>query len=418
MQRNTATVARFEYTKTVRRASFWLTSLLLPAFILLIGWIGNYTSSETAQNTASSAVAEHSFLLVDEVDFFATNTPENVSRIDSVSTALEQVRTGEADALVHLPTDLASSSTYVLVAQDRGLTGNAAYSSFAKDLIQSRARARIDDPLVRATLSDSLRSSTTIYTEDGTVKEELALATFVVPALGFVVFFLAVFVSSQYLLQSVTEEKENRMIESLLAVVDKGELIRGKIIGLSLVAITQLLIWVVFGAAVAATLLYLLNVPHEVLPVIGQVFGTIALTDIVVAFICILLGFFFFASVIVGVGSIGTTQRESQQLSAVFIVAAVFPVYFSSLILNDPSGPIGTFFTYFPFTSALISMLRYALDAIALPELLLLFGLNIIYVLIAFRVARALFELGMLMYHRKPTMSEVVRMFTAVRKER
>jgi len=188
--------------------------------------------------------------------------------------------------------------------------------------------------------------------------------------------------------------------------VSKHELIAGKVLGLSLIALTQLAIWATLIGGVVYVALNRLALPPETLA-IGDTLAHISLTDGLVTLLYIVFGYLLFASIMVGVGSIGTTQRESQQMSSIFIIAAIFPVYFSSLIVADPDGAIAQFFTYFPFTSALIGLLRHALDALSLHELLFSLLLNSVYVIAAFWLAQKLFTLGMLMYNRKPSWREV-----------
>lgn len=411
MWSNTKTVANFEYKKTVKRPSFWITVLMLPLFFLVIWGIMFYTTSVTKEDASASALADQSILFVDESSFFIENVlSDRVSEFENIELAIQEVRQGGADAVIFLPSNFSETAEYQLYAKDRGLTGNSAYVSFAEELIKENVLSRTNDSITEALILGNLTAESVYYTEEGDLKDEFDVTNFILPAIGFLIFFLAVFMGSQYLLQSVTEEKENRVIELLLSTISKRDLINGKIIGLSFVVITQIIVWILLGFVIGIIFLLVSDFSAITLP-LEEVLSKISIMDGVITLVCVLLGFFFFASVMVGVGSVGTTQRESQQLSSIFIILAIIPIYFSSLIIGNPTGAISQFFTYFPFSSALIVMIRSSLDALSYIELIIAFMLNIIYVGIAFWFARKLFQLGMLMYNRKPNWKEIVQTF-------
>ncbi|MGM0482859.1 MAG: ABC transporter permease [Patescibacteria group bacterium] len=411
MWNNTKTVAKFEYKKTVKRLGFWITVLMLPLFFLFIWGIMFYTANVTEEGASASALSEQNILVVDEASFLLEDTlPENLSKSKNIESAKKELEQGKAEAVIILPNDFSETAEYKVFANDRGLTGNSAYASFAEELIKESLLSRMSDKVTEAIILGNLKAETVFYTEDGNIKDEFDITNFILPAIGFLIFFLAVFMGSQYLLQSVTEEKENRVIESLLSTISKKDLINGKIIGLSFVVITQITAWVLLGAIIGIIFLSVSDFSTEALP-IGDVLSKITVMDGVITLACVLLGFFFFASVMVGVGSVGTTQRESQQLSSIFIILSIIPIYFSSLIIGDPTGTISQFFTYFPFSSALIVMIRSSLGALSYTELILALILNIVYVIVAFWFAQKLFQIGMLMYNRKPKWREIVQTF-------
>ncbi len=112
-------------------------------------------------------------------------------------------------------------------------------------------------------------------------------------------FMLTIFTSSNFLLQGVVEEKENRVIEILLSSVSHRDLLTGKIFGLGAVGLTQVLIWQVMGIAVlssgpVALLLAGINISIPLLIFASGYF---------------ILGYLVFACIMAGVGAIATTSR-------------------------------------------------------------------------------------------------------------
>ncbi len=77
------------------------------------------------------------------------------------------------------------------------------------------------------------------------VSEAALAANFIVPYVFTLIFVLSIFITSGYLLQSVTEEKENRVVEILLSSIPALPLMAGKVLGLGAAGLTQVAIWLV-----------------------------------------------------------------------------------------------------------------------------------------------------------------------------
>jgi ABC-2 type transport system permease protein len=121
-----------------------------------------------------------------------------------------------------------------------------------------------------------------------------------------------------------------------------------------------------------------------------------------------LTGFLLFAAIMVGVGSIGTSYRDSQSLSGIFIMLSVMPFYFITILIADPNGPLAIFTSYFPLTAPMILLIRNSLQALSPAESVLGVVVMLAYVAIAFWAATKMFDLGSLMYNRRPSAKEVL----------
>ncbi len=66
-----------------------------------------------------------------------------------------------------------------------------------------------------------------------------------VPYIFGLLFIFSIFFTSGYLLQSVSEEKENRVIEILLSSVSARQLLAGKVLGLGAAGLLQIVVWLV-----------------------------------------------------------------------------------------------------------------------------------------------------------------------------
>lgn len=244
--------------------------------------------------------------------------------------------------------------------------------------------------------------STIKVSEKGEEKDSGA-AFFFVLGVGFLI-FIAVLLYGSTILSAVLEEKQTRVVEILFSSVRAFPLMLGKLIGVSLVALTQFAIWgiliggfILFGLASLAGQGTAIELPH-----VGA--GAIAYF-----FLFFLLGYFTYAAVFALVGSIVTSQEESQQ----FVMLAIFPLliafYLVFPVLRAPDSALSTWASIIPFTSPVVMLVRIVTQTppfwqIAL-SLLVNFGTVVLLVWLSARIYRV----GMLMYGKRATIPEIVR---------
>ncbi len=164
-----------------------------------------------------------------------------------------------------------------------------------------------------------------------------------------------------FLLQGLAEEKENRIMEVLLSSVTAAQFMFGKVVGIGLAGLSQILIWVTSARL-------LLELVPTVVPDVDISPPGIAATVVAVAFF--VLGYLLFATLMSGVGAIAPTARESQQLSVIVVMPLIIPIYATVYIVENPTAAIVKFLTFFPLTAPLVVLERLGPEAIAPWEVL------------------------------------------------
>lgn len=386
-------VARREYLKVVRSRAFWLTTLLLPAVMIVFGAISGLSSSSATKSAQAQVAAAQEIAVIDEAGVIA---PEQYVKpfvqVDDAETALEGVKSGAVDALFVYPQDVLTSRTIRVYAQDLGLFSRGEYDDAAESLLKQSILAGLDDPAEISLFNSSLNVNATTY-RDG--EPSPALASYVLPGLLVVLYFMLIYVSLGYLLTGVSEEKENRVIEIMLTTMRPYRLVWGKLIGLMGVVLTQFLLLAAFGAGAATLLGTQLPVELELttLPVDqGQ---------LLLGLFYLLAGLLLMASLQIGVGAIMPSAREAGRFSAIFILLAVSPIYFFSTILQAPHGTVAQITSYFPLTAPFVLLLRNAVFALTPLEALLGVLALTIYVVLGLYAAFALFKAGALEYSQR-----------------
>ena len=232
-------------------------------------------------------------------------------------------------------------------------------------------------------------------------------------AAGFLFTFLIYMFVMSYgamVMQSVMEEKTNRIVELMVSAVSPFQLMLGKIVGIALVGLTQLAVWVLMLTAI--------------LTAAGQMFGTggtgeatmmlsalmnLPFFEITLLFILFFIGgYLLYASLFAAIGASINAQEDAQQFMTPMIVIMVFAMYAGLYSAENTNGPLAFWSSMFPLTSPIVMMVRLPHGVPLWQELLslgLLFGTCLACVWISGKIYR----IGILLYGKKPNLKEMVK---------
>lgn len=237
--------------------------------------------------------------------------------------------------------------------------------------------------------------------------------------------FMFIIIYGVRVMRSVLEEKNNRVVEIIISSVKPFELMMGKILGVTLVALTQFLVWITMSVIGALFLNTGFSAMKNQIPGgesaemlqkfdLKQVAGEISHTlldmnfplIIFVFIVFFLLGYIFYSSMYAAIGSAVDNETETQQFTLFAIIPLMVGMYGSFTIMNNPDGPLGFWLSMIPFTSpvAMIARIPFGVPAwqIAL-SMLILVGTTLLMVYLAAKIYRV----GILMYGNKATAKEI-----------
>jgi ABC-2 type transport system permease protein len=400
LKNKTLIVAKYEYLKTVKKPAFWLTTILMPILIGVVTFISGYSGEQGEQLLGKLDESIKLVYIVDETDLVPAEVfEEPLIEISNKQKAIDDVRIGTADAVIFIPESLLENAPIEIYAKEKGLLGSFAYTTLADNIVKTILLSNIPSKFHVLELGTPTKT-TTLFDSDGN-EVSTGYARFIVPAASFAIFFLAVFVSGQFLLQSVSEEKDSRIVEILMTMIKPENLINGKLIGLTSVVLTQLLIWIVLSLIIGFVVLTKLPFNLDI------DFSEINLASIPLNLLFTINGFLMFAAVMVGVGSVAANYKDSQNLSSIFIILAISPIYFFMTIVSDPFGVISYIASYFPLTSPMIFIIRNSITQLPLWEIIIGILATSFYAYISFKLAVMLFKFGALEYDKRIQFSAI-----------
>ncbi len=226
---------------------------------------------------------------------------------------------------------------------------------------------------------------------------------------GFVyLLWIAIFTAAQMLLTNTVEEKSNRIIEVLLSSVSPLQLMSGKIWGIAATGLTIVGSWVLcalLGVWLAPRLISGFDFP--LMEVVGD---PLYLASFVVYF---LLGYLFYAALLVGIGSVCNSLKEAQNLLQPIFVLLIIPLVSMMFIVQEPNGVVAKALSYIPpFTP--FTMMNRAGGPPETYEYVATGVLLLLSVWLAFRAAGKVFRVGILMTGNPPRLREI---FTWIREK-
>lgn len=238
--------------------------------------------------------------------------------------------------------------------------------------------------------------------------------------------FMFIIIYGVRVMRSVLEEKNNRVVEIIISSVKPFELMMGKILGVTLVALTQFLVWITMAVVGALLLNTGFSAVKNQIP--GQAAEVAEKTDlagmageishtllslnyplIIIVFVFFFLfGYIFYSSLYAAIGSAVDNETETQQFTLFAIIPLMIGVYGSFSIINNPDGPMGFWLSIIPFTSpvAMVARIPFGVPA---WQILLSITLLVASTLLMVFIAGKVYRIGILMYGNKASLKEIVR---------
>jgi len=422
-----ATIARREFLTTVRRKAFILTLVGTPAYFAFVMWISSAGEmkerSEVLKELSSVGVVDSSGLFRDAQSEFRTEVnnesggmfgkkvPEGlipatvfrtqIRRFAGFASGDSALRAREISQLVVVSADYLESGRVRRYARTSSLFSSADQRAVASWLANGLVRGRVDSTLAARVARPAEKEQLFTIGKDGQFElkdDRRQMMDFMVPFMFAMLLGVSIVLGGQYLLQGVAEEKESRILESLLCTVSPEELMFGKLFGLGAAGLLVVAIWASVGALAVGPILLLAGVK---LPT-----GLIG-----IALCYFLLGYLFYGSIMTGIGAMAGTMREAQQFSVWFTFLNFAPFIMITFLLGRPNAPLAVGLSMFPPTAPGAMMLRLTAPSSSVPVWQVALSLAILGTAawLVLKMSARIFRIGLLLYGKTPNLPEILR---------
>jgi len=426
-------IIKREYLSKVKNKSFILMTFLSPLIIIgFLSFVGYLTSINNDTVRAIYVLDETGLLS----ETFKTNDQTIYTQLTEID--LESAKTlsnqEKSYGLLHIPNSPLESVSEMIKFYSEESPSLTLMSSLESKIENKLSELKLQNEGVDLSLLEDSKTYVTINQEtfEGVKSSKIGslMKLFFGGAAGYLL-FMFIIIYGNMIMRSVIEEKTSRIIEVIISSVKPVQLMLGKILGTSLAGITQVAIWVVLGLIffVASSFIFgvdisqlqtsqevlateALSTPdsNEKIQMLFNEFSTLPIGNLVVAFILFFIGgYLLYSSLYAAIGAAVDNETDSQQFLFPVIMPLIIGVYVGVFtVVEDPHGTISTVFSYIPFTSPVVMLMRIPFGVSIWEQLL---SLTILFVTFIFTVwfAAKIYRVGILMYGKKPTYKDLYK---------
>ncbi len=361
--KNILTILKHEFITIVSRRSFLITLILLPLISLGVFYFTSYVNKGQGGN----AIAE----------FFAPKSEVTIDGYVDQSGLVQALPDGVQDVLLAYNSEAEAEQAmqqdiidgYYVVPADYLETGSLLYVQAEYSPFSGLDSSELMEYVLNYNLLGQDQSlSDRIETPYQLVRESVNgqpdrdpdnALTFFVPYIVTFLFYMVIFGSASLMLNSITSEKENRVMEILMTSISPIEMLTGKLIALGLVGLLQTLVWSGVG-------LIILRSSGTGLPAGFQLDASILLWGA----LFFILGYAVFAGFMAGAGALVPNLREASQATMVVLIPLIIPLMLISTMINRPNSLLSTILSIFPLTSPVAMMTRLAATTVPFWQIL------------------------------------------------
>lgn len=421
-----------EFNERVKKKSFIITTLLTPLLMLALIFAPMLIAGYSEESTKHIAVVDDTNIIAqqltstDEINFELTPLPLEIARTEY----------SDCYAVLHIGSDIVTNPTDACLYTN-GVAALGTEQNIAAQLTLAVQKEKMKQHDIDWQVMQQLNTRVSLQSAKNTQSTESAesSSTAVASVLAYVLSFILYMFLLLYgvmVMQSVIEEKNNRVLEVLVSTVRPFDMMMGKILGVASVALLQIVIWIVFIGGIAYFVLPHV-LPDEILAALemmkqgvpasaieggtqmGMLQAVMMLSNIkymggIIAWLLVFVfgGFLLYAAMFAAVGSAVDSPQDAQQLQTPIMLPIILALFVMLTVINDPSSSVAFWFSMIPFTSPIVMMARIPYE-IPLWEVALSAVLLYVTFIAVVWGAGKIYRVGILMHGKKPNLKELLR---------
>ena len=228
---------------------------------------------------------------------------------------------------------------------------------------------------------------------------------------GFVLFFatlvmvtllyVTVLIYGMAVMRSVIEEKGSRTIEVMLSSVTPRDLMAGKIVGVGAVGLTQIAIWVILSVAISS----------PAVAAAKSMGAGVHLSAATIAYFVVffLLGYLLYSTLYAGIGAIVNSEQEAQQIQFIVLAPLIFAMIIASNVIQQPSSQLSIWTSMIPFCAPMLMFVRIIVETPPWWQIALCIALMVVTIWALLLICARIYRVGILMYGKRPTLPELLK---------
>lgn len=397
----TLLIFKHEFFQIIKRKGFIVMTLIVPLLALL--FIGFFNIISDVINSKDTQIESIGY--VNETtgfDKYMSQGEIQFVRYGSAKSATEALLDEKINEYFIIPSDYMSTGVimrYTLKMQFA--SPNASTSAIEKFLLSNLIDGKLPQGTTERVKAPLILLTNTLTADGKLDPAQAKLGNFIIMSVFALLFALTMMFSSTYMLQSLGEEKESRILEILLSSVSSRQLLTGKVLGIGTTGLVQALVW-------ALSVPFLIKLASSTIGLDPNIIE-LPIGYLIIGIIYFILGYLLFAVFSASIGAISRNTQEGQQLATIYTLFTFAPMWLISLVIAFPDSLVWIVFSIFPFSAPTLMMIRLGVGNIEIWELivsiLVLLSSIIFYLLLSAKV----FTVYLLMYGKRPRLNEILR---------
>ncbi len=427
-------IIKREYLNKVRNKSFIVMTFLSPMIMIALVAVVAYLSQVNNDKKRAISILDETGV-VSEVFENTENTTYTLLSGTGLETAKELVKAQKSFGLLYIKK---SSEALNLVETVNFYSDESPSVSIISNL-ERKIEKRLSDIKLQndgVDIEQIRASKTTLniaqetFSGEKTSKIDSYLKLAFGGAAGYLL-FMFIIIYGNMIMRSVIEEKTSRIIEIIISSVKPIQLMMGKIIGTSLAGVTQFVIWIILGSVLLFVVsaifgIDLMQMQSPQQEMINQAMATsdaqniaqdlingfvnLPILNLCIAFLFFFIGgYLLYSSFYAAIGAAVDNETDTQQFMMPILMPLVLAVYVGVFtVIEDPHGTVSTIFSFIPFTSPVVMLMRIPFG-VPIWQQLVSFGLLVLTFVFTVWFAAKIYRVGILMYGKKPTYKELFK---------
>ena len=417
-----------EFLKRVRTKGFIILTITMPFIMAALVFVPLWLSS--IENDEQQKVA-----VIDPTGVYAKALKTSKSFAFSAQPVItEEMRSEDSpfDAVVAISGDLVKNNGKVTIYSHKEIPGNML------DYIQSKLNETVQKQKLEATgiagldkiiddVQRDVKMNTVKWSEEGDEQASSTYVAIIVGGIFTLLIYIFVITYGGMVMQSVIEEKTNRIVELLVSSVKPFQLMMGKIIGVMLVGIAQMALWgvmlsiimtvasVVFGISQAPSMAAgqpmspsMMSMSQDTQELLTAIVN-LPYAEIGLMFIIMFVGgYLLYSSFFAATGASINEQEDANQFVVPITMITLFGLYAAMYSIENTDGPLAFWASLFPLTSPIVMMIRIPFGVPLWQEVL---SIALLYAsaLLMIWIGGKIYRVGILMYGKKPSIKEIIK---------
>ena len=407
------------YLTKVRKKTFIISTILFPLLYLALIIGSGYLTARSGKQMKLAVIDSSGFFNKEKIEAENAKDSSNILSLINVNPATLKMNLDKSgyDGYIIIPASASweTGPTKLILQTDRTL-GMESITTIQKKMnniwtLVKNEKLGIDEPK-RKIIETNILTVSSVNIKDKNANSGIAS---VIGTVSAILIYIILMLYGSQVMMGVMEEKTSRIAEVIVSSVKPFQLMLGKIVGIGLVAFTQILLWILF-------ILIIYNISfagnaNAMSGIVGGIQNVFAATNIPLTlffFMFYLLGgFFFYSSLFAAMGSaVNEDMREAQSLSFPLMMPIIFSMVMMTAVLKDPTGPLAVWGSIIPFSSPIIMMVRIPFGipgTVPWWQLGLSMTLLVAGFIFTTWFAGKIYRTGILMYGKKPSWKEMMR---------